>query len=166
MNDALYTALVAEFLRPDQLAAAVRVPADTLLRRRAKALAQQAEFALGPFADRDAMLKARSCRLAVCPVCGRKDRVNCWYYLGDGPYYTKFSCPDHGTFLLELTAAPDPKKRLRAASRVLPATEENRALLRAARQGAFFQLQGKPASRKHRRTRSRFARASQSSAGT
>ncbi len=166
LNDALYTALVSEFLRPKELDAAVRIPAETLLRRRAEALARQAAFPLGPFASRDVMLKARSCRLAVCPVCGRKDRVNCWYYVGDGPYYTKFSCPDHGPFLLELTAALDPKKRLRADSRVLPATGENRALLRAARQGTFFQLQGKPMSRKRRRSRSRFARASQSSAGT
>ncbi len=167
LNDALYTALVAGFLRPEELAAAVRVPAEVLLRQRAEKLAKQVPPSLGPFDSRDAMLKARSCRLAVCPVCGRKDRVNCWYYVGDGPYYTKFSCPDHGPFLLELTAAPDRRSRLRAGSQVLPNTEENRALLRAARKGTFFQLQGKAASRKRRRRgRARLARASRGPADT
>lgn len=157
-NDALYTALVGAFVGEAELAASLRTPHEP--RRRAKTdlppdpalgAPRWTSQRYGPFADEERMLNNRGCRLAVCPVCGHKLRVSDWHRTGDGPYFSKFSCREHGTFFLRLAWERDPQALLWAASQVLDPTQGVRLAFRAAKRGQAFQCSLTAAAKRRRR---------------
>lgn len=159
MNDALYTALVSEHIPAGTLDGAVRDPVSLAQRQKPSAGLPKGRRWLGPFQDRDALLVSRGARSAVCPVCGARTRVSQWSWDRGGTYYSKFSCPDHGSFLLQLVSAKSDSGQLWGATSALAWSPKNRALLNAAREVHTFTCHSKRSGgqRRGRRPRSRKA---------
>ena len=103
LNDAVYTAVIGEWLSADEL----RLCA---LPRRIQRLStsehvMQIRRRVGPFSTLDALLNARDSRKVFCPHCGRRISVSTWYYNTVHQYYADFCCPEHGWFVCRLNAS-------------------------------------------------------------
>lgn len=150
VHDATYTAMLAGKVAPAMLEMAQRTTGG---RGKKGGTPPRGASWAGPFESAEALLGSRSGRLAVCPKCGEKVRVSCWQYVGDGPYYARFSCPEHKGHILKLTAKRDKTGRLWASGQVLEATAEHVAELKALRQAdgfRTFQVKADQKSKKRR----------------
>ena len=105
LNDAMYTALLTAWIRPEALSLLsypkeVRRLADT------PAFPPQPRRRVGPFPTVKEALNGRAARRQVCPVCGEPVWVRRWYAADPSRYYADFRCPSHGSFLCRLTLSP------------------------------------------------------------
>ena len=102
LHDALYTALVAEFLGKKALAFKV---SEKKLRR-----FSQFEFnalqrrRIGPFARIEALLNGKITRKMECPICGEKRWISEWRTCDSKRYFSSFHCLEHGKFICKLSA--------------------------------------------------------------
>lgn len=141
LNDAAYAAFLLPFINAQQLAAAVCNPAEFPRSRRQLTanLPKRKGGWRGPFEKTEEVLNNRGVRLAQCPACGRKMRVNCWYSKRKGLFYSKSACPEHGMVILRLETALDKVNRYWAATEQVKPDERGCALLRGAMAGKTFQ---------------------------
>lgn len=102
LNDAMYTALVSAWIKPETL--------DLLaLPKEVRRLADGPEFPpqprrqVGPYPTPQAALNGRGVRRQVCPLCGEPVWVRRWYAASPDRYYADFRCRSHGSFLCRLT---------------------------------------------------------------
>ncbi len=130
-NDALYTALVSQYITPEELENCRRVPGPPGGRKPSAGLPKGRHWK-GPFKSREELRSNRGCRLGVCPVCGTRTRVSSWAGGVKGPYYAPFTCPDHGPFLLRLDTAVSATGYLWGSNRVLEWNPANENRLRTA----------------------------------
>jgi len=102
LNDAVYTAAVAEWVTEEALDY-------TPLPRRKGARFTDLSFPpppkrrLGPFPQREGVLDALEARRLACPLCQRRLWVQRWWPAAEERYYSTFRCPDHGRFLCRMT---------------------------------------------------------------
>lgn len=110
-NDALYTALVGEWLTPEALAYVPPTREERLaLKFCTLPFPRQPRRKVGPLPAPDQVLDAREGRKPPCPLCGRTGMVSQWYTssrheTGQGQYFGVFACPVHGRFVCRLTLA-------------------------------------------------------------
>jgi len=141
-GDALYTALVAEWIDPADLEGARRVPGVVGRQRPSSGLPKGRGWK-GPCQDPAQVRSNRGGRTAVCPTCGARTRVDTWYGRPDkGPWYAPFTCPQHGEFLLRLDLGVSTTGSLWGANQVLPMTEGNRSRLRTAQKAGELPCRG------------------------
>lgn len=103
LSDAVYTAVIGEWLPTDRL----RLCA---LPRRIQRLSQsqypvQPRRRVGAFASLDILLNSRDSRKAFCPHCGKRIGISTWCYAQPLRYYADFCCPEHGWFICRLTVS-------------------------------------------------------------
>ncbi|MCI9120364.1 MAG: exonuclease domain-containing protein [Oscillibacter sp.] len=111
LYDAMYTAILCEWLTPESLQAQniLQQPRDP--RFSPWAFPRQARQRLGPFAGSNAALNDSDSRKPTCPVCGKSAHVTHWRFaqsrhsLQPQQYFSAFICPKHGRFLCRLTLA-------------------------------------------------------------
>lgn len=101
LHDAVYTALIGEWIPADDLMLCA-------LPRRLQRLCdekfpRQPRRRIGPFGSKEAVLEARESRRVMCPHCGRKMWIQTWSEAGQDRYYADFCCPVHGWYLCRLT---------------------------------------------------------------
>lgn len=144
--DALYTAVIGEWLTPDSL---IQQPAGRKKRKASPRLSRltfprQPRRKIGPFLSCEEILNARASRQPACPVCGKTGGVSRWSYAepkqtGEArTYYSAFRCAEHGRFLCRLTLSPTEGGGW-VARRTVPAiTPEVMREYEAARQGGVF----------------------------
>lgn len=111
VNDAMYTALLSAWISPEDLACK---PEPALPRRRRLALRmsklpfpKQPRQKVGPLPAPEDVLNAKDSRNPACPLCGQRYGVARWFTPApeegmDGPYYSVFTCPEHGRFLCRM----------------------------------------------------------------
>jgi inhibitor of KinA sporulation pathway (predicted exonuclease) len=148
--DALYTALVGGYLDQTFLPQSKRTlapPQEKGERKKTKPMR------FGPFDTKENLLNHRGCRLAVCPVCGLRQRISHWSHGEKGPYYGKFSCAHHGSYLLRLDLHQDSSQRYWAVTRVLDLTPENKRCLNSAKKGEPFRCESRPTAQTTKRRR-------------
>lgn len=108
LNDAAYAAVVAEYIRGEDLRR--ELPMD--LRRKKLPRFSEEPFPakprlrVGPMAAREQVLDAKRSRRPACPLCGREAWVTQWREGPGRQYFSPFRCPDHGRFLCRLTVTP------------------------------------------------------------
>ena len=105
LNDAMYTALLTAWIRPEALSLLsypkeVRRLADT------PPFPPQPRRRVGPFPTVQEILNGRAARRQICPVCGEAIWVRRWYAAAPERYYADFCCRSHGSFLCRLTLSP------------------------------------------------------------
>ncbi len=143
LSDAVYTAVICESLSKEAIARSVCPvkPRKKLPKARH----------MGPFSSLESLLNNRGCRRAVCPECGRLWRLSCWYTGGDGTYFSKFTCPQHGKRFLCLKLKTGAGSRFWCESSVLDATPENVSLYKKAKSAGEFTCRSSRGSRSRRR---------------
>lgn len=105
LNDAMYTALVSAWIRPETLSLLA-------LPKEVRRLADGPEFPpqprrqVGPYPSLQAALSGKGARRQSCPLCGEPVWVRRWYAAAPDRYYADIRCRDHGSFLCRLTLSP------------------------------------------------------------
>ncbi len=105
LNDAMYACLIGGWLTADCL----EEPLDNLWIPELCQIEfpRQPRQRVGPEAELELLLNAKSSRKPACPLCGQRGTVNRWYEgkrQGEARlFYSLFSCPEHGSFLCRLT---------------------------------------------------------------
>lgn len=155
LNDAMYTALVAQYLPPETVIPQLSIlPVPTrLLRFSQEPYPPQPRYRVGPLPTLEAVLDARAGRRAHCPHCGAAAWVQQWYEGDGGQYFSPFHCPQHGRFLCRLTTASLPDGTWRGRSTVPVMTPPIAAAYAKAALGKQVHLC--KASRKRRRRKKR-----------
>lgn len=108
-NDALYTALVGEWLTPEALAYVPPTKEEKLAQKFCNLpFPRQPRRKVGPQPTPEQALNSREARKVPCPLCGKAGMVNLWYTTSrhDTPqrqYFGIFACPVHGRLLCRLT---------------------------------------------------------------
>lgn len=115
LYDAMYTAVVAQWITPEALACqpvkrekSRRLPSPRLSRL---SFSRQPRRKVGPLPTPEGLLNARAARQPTCPVCGRIGSINRWSFTerkGETVplvYYAVFRCQEHGRFLCRMTLA-------------------------------------------------------------
>lgn len=115
LHDALYTALVGEWIPEDGLMQCA-LPR-RLQRLSGEKFPRQPRRRIGPNAEKETLLESRESRRAMCPHCGRKIWIQTWVSADEETYFADFCCPLHGWFLyrLKLDIGQDGNWRGRAA---------------------------------------------------
>lgn len=103
LNDAVYTAIIGEWLPENRLLLCA-------LPRRIQRLCtskypMQPRRKVGPFSSLDAVLNSRESRKVFCPHCGKRISISIWYYNIEHQYYADFCCPEHGWFICRLNVS-------------------------------------------------------------
>ena len=101
LNDALYTAVIGEWIPEDGLR--LRALPRRLQRLSEEKFSRQPRRRIGPFSTREAALESRECRRVSCPKCAGKAWIQSWAWSVPERCYADFACPDHGWFLCRLT---------------------------------------------------------------
>jgi len=128
LHDALYTACVSACVSSECLENAVHILGQKRKKHKKPPTPRLGQY--GPFGGRREMLNDRGCRLAVCPKCGQKTRISHWHGKGEGPYYAKCKCPEHGALVLKLTTVlPENRSQWWANTEVLESDPEIKLLL-------------------------------------
>ena len=156
LNDAVYTAAVAEWLREEDLAyrpepKPARGKQGKLPRFAQEPFPPQPRRRLGPFPTRESALDAKTARRNACPFCGAKSWVHQWWKDHGEQYYASFSCREHGRFLCRLTLQPMEDGTWRGRSAVPAVTPELLAAYRRARSGSLYACRSVAPKRKRRR---------------
>ncbi len=133
LHDALYTALIGEWIAPD----ALRLCA---LPRRIQRLSQErfprpSRRRVGPFPTVEAALEARESRRVFCPQCGRKMWIQTWFYAVPGRYFADLRCPEHGWHIYRLTLDATQEGTWRGRLSVPAMTGQNMQQFHAATKG-------------------------------
>ena len=157
LYDALYTALVGAWLKPEDLAF---TPPPQVPRWRAGfsqvPFPPQPKRRVGPLASREAVLNSKQARRQPCPLCGQDLWVQQWRSTDALRCYGLVRCPEHGGFLCRLTlsARGDGTWSGRLA---LPALSDEllRSYEAARRTGSLHLCRRKPRRSRRRRRRSR-----------
>ena len=156
LNDAMYTALVAAWLRREDLD---YVPPPRKPRRRREHFSTRpftpAAERVGPFAGEAEARNDRRSRTCACPVCGVGVTLSAWYGEAGGPFYAPFSCREHGRFLCRLRLEAD-GEALYAERETLPPSPELAEAYQAARSKGTIpchRLREAPQPKKKRRKR-------------
>lgn len=132
LHDALYTALVGDWIAPDALLPPPAAPDPAeVLSFSAAVYPPQPRVKLGPFPTAKDLLSSRRARRVPCPVCGQLCTVSVWYPCHTQQYGT-FSCPEHGRFPCRVTLVQLTDGSWRGRRSVPPLTEEVEHAFRAA----------------------------------
>lgn len=113
LNDAMYTAMIGQWLTPESLE---YKPVHRIVKRKRKvtlklskcSFAKQPRQTIGPLVSVEKVLDSKNSRKPPCPICGRKGCINQWRFMpvldSNKPqeYFSVFSCPTHGRFLCRL----------------------------------------------------------------
>lgn len=159
LYDAMYTAVVAQWLTPEALA--YRPERREKLRRLPSPRLSKVPFSkqprrrVGPLPTPEDILNARIGRHPVCPVCGRTGSVSRWSFVptkkGEVPlvYYAVFRCGEHGRFLCRMTLASREDGTWLGRRSVPSITPELAREYSAARQGGTHICRGEGRKRRH-----------------
>ena len=120
LNDAMYTALVAPWLREE----------DLHLQKLPRSLRQLAEVSfpaqpvrtVGSFSGRETALNSREVRRQACPLCGAVCWVVRWYHREELYWYGGFHCAQHGWFFCRAAVSQRANGSWRVRTAVPPAT--------------------------------------------
>lgn len=162
LNDAMYTAVVAQWLTPEALAyRSERRAGDRLASPRLSKVpfARQPRRKVGPMAAPEDILNARASRHPACPVCGRVGSVSRWCFVRPKGekfplvYYAVFRCGEHGRFLCRVTLIPQEDGSWLGRRSVPVITPELTREFAAARRGGTHICRGE--GKKRRRPRRR-----------
>lgn len=149
LNDAMYTALLTSWIRPEALDLAGRPR--WMLRYLLRPYPAHPGRQVGPYPSRAAALNSRDARRAVCPTCGARFWIQSWLFQRHNTYYADLRCPDHGHFICRLSLAPDKGGQWRGQHQVpaltLPMLEE----FGRARTGSHYICKGSAKRRRRRR---------------
>lgn len=151
LYDALYTAIVGEWITPEAL---VGGPAASKKRKQPLRLSRlsfskQPRQKVGPYGDPEEVLNAKAGRQPACPLCGRRGSISRWCYIKpkrkEPPktYYSAFRCVEHGRFLCRLTLAVREDGTWLGRRAVPPVTPELTREYEAAKQGGTYICQGR-----------------------
>lgn len=113
LNDAMYTAVIGQWLTPESLE---YKPVRHIVKRKRKvtcklskcSFARQPRQTIGPLVSVEKVLDSKNSRKPPCPICGRKGCINQWRFMPvfdskkPQEYFSVFSCPTHGRFLCRL----------------------------------------------------------------
>ncbi len=129
LNDAVYTAAVAEWVTEEALD--YTPPPHRHHRHRGASFTTlpfppQPKRKTSPYPSREGVLDTVESRRAVCPICDRKLWIQQWRPSPEGQYYTTFRCPDHGRFLCRLTLSQREDGRWQGTLAVPELTRETR----------------------------------------
>ena len=108
-NDALYTALVGEWLTPEALAYVPPTKEEKLAQKFCNLpFPRQPRRKVGPQPTPEQALNSREARKVPCPLCGKAGMVSLWYTTSrhdtqQRQYFGVFACPVHGRLLCRLT---------------------------------------------------------------
>lgn len=133
LHDALYTALLAEYISPSMLQQFFHIPHISLRQMQGITLGN-----FGSFFKREQMLNNLKCRTAKCPYCDYHRIVYQWHQSSTGQYLTRFFCRQHGDFFLALSVGQDHRSRYHATTWVLPVSEDSEELFRTAQENPIF----------------------------
>ncbi len=100
LNDALYTAMIGEWLKEEELLLCAKPK--RIARLSDVEYPRQPRRRIGTYSTEQAALNSRFSREMTCPVCGAKGWTNVWHYDQPHKYYTDFNCPEHGWFVCRL----------------------------------------------------------------
>ncbi len=98
--DAVYTAIVGEWVPADKLLEALPRKVQRLSRAD---FPPQKRRKVGPYQSWQAAIDSRDSRRAACPLCGKNVWLKTWYYRNPQQLYGDFCCPEHGWYLCRLT---------------------------------------------------------------
>ena len=118
LNDAMYTALLTAWIRPEFLELASRPR--WMLRYLLRPYPAHPGHPVGPHPSRAAALNGRDARKAACPTCGAHFWIQGWEFDQHNTYYTDLRCPDHGHFICRLSLSPGPDGQWRGIHDVPP----------------------------------------------
>lgn len=126
LNDSMYTALLAQWVPEEVLFAPppAKEPKVKHWTFSKLAFTPPPRLRAGPFPKVEALLDTRPIRRPLCPLCGTRLLVQCWYGPLGQQYFAPFRCPAHGRFLCRLTAAQDEDGQWRGRVSVPPITPE------------------------------------------
>lgn len=101
LNDAMYAALLTEWIEPDRmiLHKSVNKRAELLNKRFDRQQKHRSEYFNSPAG----VLNSRCVRRIECPICGRRIWIDSWHSCDEEHYYSMFSCKEHGEFICRLT---------------------------------------------------------------
>lgn len=161
LNDAMYTAVVAQWLTPEALAYRPerrlrRLPSPRLSR---VPFSKQPRRKVGPMATPEEILNARSGRHPPCPVCGQAGSVSRWCFARTKRekvplvYYAVFRCREHGRFLCRMTLVLREDGSWLGRRSVPVITPELVREYASARQGGTHVCRGEGKKRHHSRRR-------------
>lgn len=151
LSDAVYTAVVSEWIPPDGLRPCASPR--RLQRLSDAAYTVQTRRRVGPFSSLNAALNARDSRRVACPHCGKRIGIGAWYSRDERIYYADFRCPEHGWFVcrLNISIREDGSWQGRLAVPVL--TEKLKREFYLATKGTRYVCQKRAARRRRRRRR-------------
>ena len=102
LNDAMYTALLTGWIRPEALSL-LSYPKEVRRLAEAPSYPPQPRRRVGPFPTVQEALNSKAVRRQTCPVCGEAVWVRQWYPAAPGCYFSAFRCRSHGLFPCRLT---------------------------------------------------------------
>ena len=105
LNDAMYTALLTAWIKPETLSL-LSYPKEVRRLADGPDFPPQPRRQVGPYPSLQAALNGRGARRQVCPLCGEPVWVRRWYTAARDRYYADFRCSTHGSFLCRLTLSP------------------------------------------------------------
>lgn len=108
LNDALYTAVLSEWIDDDTMAL-LSLPKEIRRLGNVPAFPPQEVRQAGPYGSLRSALNGRGCRRLACPVCGKPAWVRRWYTNQPNVYYGDFRCKEHGSFVSRLTVVQSPE---------------------------------------------------------
>ncbi len=153
LNDAVYTALVSQWINADALAL-LALPKEIRRLNNCPPFTPPPAKESGPYGSVQAALNGRGCRRAACPICGESAWVRRWYTAAPDDYFGDFRCKDHGSFLCRLRLLPTENGPLMGQQTIPPVTS---ALLqefeKAIRNGAVTCKSGSKHSRHWKKRR-------------
>lgn len=121
LNDAVYTALVSEWINADALAL-LALPKEIRRLNNCPTFTPPPAKESGPYGSVQAALNGRGCRRAACPICGESAWVRRWYTAAPDDYFADFRCKDHGSFLCRLRLLPTENGPLTGLQTIPPVT--------------------------------------------
>lgn len=117
LNDAMYTAMVTDWLDADTMAL-LALPKEIRRLGNVPAFEPPVPRTVGDYGSRRSALNGRGCRRIECPLCGESSWVRKWYTAEEGVYLADFRCKEHGSFVCRLTLSAGEDRLWRGALEV------------------------------------------------
>lgn len=139
LNDAMYTALVCQFIAPAEMQP--QPAAIEYMRRHRLSPLPFAEPSARPIPPQRhwwEVLDHPASRQPPCPVCGKNIWVAQWRQLDRLHYHTLFTCPEHGRFVARLTLSRDTDRGWLGSLTVPPFTKANLTAYERALTGRLY----------------------------
>lgn len=105
LNDAVYTALITDWLSDDILAL-TELPKEIRRLNDTPDFPPQVPRPVSLCKSPRAALNEKNCRRQSCPVCGDGIWIRRWFPGEENSYYADFRCKTHGSFLCRLSLSP------------------------------------------------------------